>query len=287
MNDLSSAPTNSPAAASSPAPPAPCSASGLLPGLFLQPRARRERRRKGGTAKNVIYLYMDGGMSHVDTWDPKQGEVAGPTQDDPDERGRRDARRVSAAHRKADAPRHDHPLAHLHAGRARAGQLLHAHELQLRGTINHPSMGAWLAHFRGAGNPTLPASVYVGNASRHPGAGFFSPELAPLFVNNPENGLHDIEPQKGLTEDAQTARMQLAERAGRGLRAHFRQAAQRGRALRRLRWRVPDDGEQGHRRLRSDAGKSRSCARHMGAIRSARAACSRGGSWSTACALSR
>ena len=31
-------------------------------------------------AKNIIYLYMDGGMSHIDTWDPKQGETAGPTK---------------------------------------------------------------------------------------------------------------------------------------------------------------------------------------------------------------
>src|SRR5436189_6032822 len=33
------------------------------------------------TAKNVIYLYMSGGQSHMDTWDPKEGvETAGPTK---------------------------------------------------------------------------------------------------------------------------------------------------------------------------------------------------------------
>ena len=32
-------------------------------------------------AKNVIYLYMSGGMSHIDTFDPKPGaETGGPTQ---------------------------------------------------------------------------------------------------------------------------------------------------------------------------------------------------------------
>ena len=37
---------------------------------------------KGGTAKNVIYLYMSGGMSHVDTFDPKpkKKEVMGKTE---------------------------------------------------------------------------------------------------------------------------------------------------------------------------------------------------------------
>ena len=35
----------------------------------------------GATARNVIYLYMAGGMSHVDTLDPKPGSAAqGPTQ---------------------------------------------------------------------------------------------------------------------------------------------------------------------------------------------------------------
>lgn len=33
------------------------------------------------TAKNVIYLYMSGGQTHLDTWDPKPGtETGGPTK---------------------------------------------------------------------------------------------------------------------------------------------------------------------------------------------------------------
>ena len=31
-------------------------------------------------AKNVIYLYMSGGMSHLDTFDPKTSEVRGPME---------------------------------------------------------------------------------------------------------------------------------------------------------------------------------------------------------------
>ena len=43
---------------------------GLLPG-FLSPQAFASNDEKKAKAKNVIYLYMDGGMSHVDTLDPK------------------------------------------------------------------------------------------------------------------------------------------------------------------------------------------------------------------------
>ena len=184
---------------------------GLLPGFFSSRALAVEAALgKGGTAKNVIYLYMDGGMSHVDTWDPKQGEVMGPTQ----------TIKTSAAGiqlgeylpRTATQMHHGSVIRSLTStqGAHEQGNYMMHTSYQMRGTIAHPSMGAWLAHFRGAGNPTLPASVYVGNASRHPGAGFFSPELAPLFVNNPENGLRDIELQKGLTKDVQAARMQLA-----------------------------------------------------------------------------
>jgi len=184
---------------------------GLLPHFFSQELGATEAARAtGGQAKNVIYLYMDGGMSHVDTWDPKQGEVAGPTK----------AIKTTAdgiqlgEYLPLTAQQMHHgvivrSLTSTQGAHEQGNYFMHT-SYQLRGTINHPSMGAWLSHFRGPGNPTLPASVYVGNASRHPGAGFFPPEHAPLFVNNPENGLRDIEPPQGLTKELQAARRQLA-----------------------------------------------------------------------------
>lgn len=182
---------------------------GLLPN-FLSRDALALDAAKSGRAKNVIYLYMDGGMSHVDTLDPKKGEVAGPTK---------------SIKTSADGVMLGEYLPHtakvMHHGTVfrsltstqgaheQGNYFMHT-SFQLRGTINHPSMGAWLQHFRGPGNPMLPGSVYVGNASRHPGAGFFSPELAPLFVNNPENGLRDIELQKGVSKEEHNTRMKLA-----------------------------------------------------------------------------
>jgi len=182
---------------------------GLMPN-FLSRDALAADAAKGGTAKNVIYLYMDGGMSHVDTLDPKQGDVMGPTK----------TIKTSAdgmmlgeyLPRTAKQMHHGtvfRSLTSTQGAHEHGNYMMHT-SYQMRGTINHPSMGAWLAHFRGAGNPTLPSSVYVGNASRHPGAGFFSPELGPLFVNNPENGLKDIELQKGMGRDEHGARMKLA-----------------------------------------------------------------------------
>jgi hypothetical protein len=153
---------------------------------------------------------MDGGMSHVDSWDPKTGDVAGPTRTI-----KTSADGIQLGEylpRTAKVMNHATVVRSITStqGAHEQGNYFMHTSYQLRGTISHPAMGAWLSHFRGPGNPTLPASVYVGNASRHPGAGFFPPQHTPLFVNNPENGLKDIRLQQDLTADRHAARMQLA-----------------------------------------------------------------------------
>jgi Protein of unknown function (DUF1501) len=182
---------------------------GLLPN-FLSRNALAADASKGGKAKNVIYLYMDGGMSHVDTLDPKSGDVMGPTKTiktsaDGIQLGEYLPHTAKVMHHGTLV----RSLTSTQGAHEQGNYMMHT-SYQLRGTINHPSMGAWLQHFRGPGNPTLPGSVFVGNASRHPGAGFFSPELAPLFVNNPENGLKDIELQQGMSKEEHSARMKMA-----------------------------------------------------------------------------
>lgn len=182
---------------------------GLMPD-FLSRQALATAGPAGGTAKNVIYLYMDGGMSHVDTWDPKQGDVMGPTKVIPTsadgiQLGEYLPRTAKQMHLGSVV----RSLTSTQGAHEQGNYYMHT-SYELRGTIAHPGMGAWLSHFRGPGNPSLPGYVYVGNASRHPGAGFFPPQHAPLFVNNPANGLRDIQRQKGLTADAHAARMALA-----------------------------------------------------------------------------
>jgi Protein of unknown function (DUF1501) len=180
----------------------------LLPSVFG--RTWAAEATPAARAKRIIYLYMDGGMSHVDTLDPKQGEVAGPTK---------------ALKTSADGillgeylPR-TAKVMHLgtlvrsltsNQGAHEQGNYFMHTSYQLRGTISHPSLGAWRSYFKGFGNDSLPGSVYIGNASRHPGAGFFPPNHAPLFVNNPENGLRDVQRQAGLMADEQARRMKLA-----------------------------------------------------------------------------
>src|SRR5687768_12117551 len=55
----------------------------LLPGLSAKMQAAEKTVTGPGTpgfgkAKHVIFLWMSGGMSHIDTFDPKAGETKGP-----------------------------------------------------------------------------------------------------------------------------------------------------------------------------------------------------------------
>ncbi|MBL9117188.1 MAG: DUF1501 domain-containing protein [Verrucomicrobiaceae bacterium] len=164
------------------------------------------------TARNVIFLYMNGGQSHLDTWDvkPDNKDVMGPTK---------------AIKTNADGimlseylPRLAKQANHLcllnavatnTAAHEQANYFMHT-SFGLRSTIKHPGLGAWLSFFQGPGNPALPPYVYIGNDSRHPGSGFMAKKHGPLMVNNPEAGLQNVRPQTGVTEHRFALRRDIA-----------------------------------------------------------------------------
>lgn len=180
-------------------------------------------RQAAATAKNVIYLYMSGGMTHLDTFDPQPGtEEAGPTK---------------AIKTKADGiqlseylpllAKHTDKMAIIRSLNSTQGAheqgnyFMHTSYTQ-RGTIRHPSMGAWLTKFQGRSNPTLPASVVIGGGSKHPGSGFFEAAVSPLSISNPAQGLQNVTRQQGVTEQDFSYRLNLAGK----LDQHFRQTYQ-------------------------------------------------------------
>jgi hypothetical protein len=67
-----------------------------------------------------------------------------------------------------------------------------------RGTIVHPSMGAWASNFLGRiQGKTLPDSVTIGGGGNHPAAGFFPPALSPVPISSAEAGLQNIRSSVG------------------------------------------------------------------------------------------
>lgn len=200
---------------------------GLLPEVFTsKAHAAFEgssKLKQAATAKNVIYLYMSGGQSHMDTWDPKEGvETAGPTKPI---KTSADGVRISEYLPLTAQQMHHatviNSLTSTQGAHEQGNYMMHT-SYTLRGTIRHPGMGAWLNVFQpGTGNSTLPNYVYVGNDSRHPGAGFFPAVNGPLFVNNPENGIKNVKLQKNLTDDHFQKRMAFADDLDKEFRSTF------------------------------------------------------------------
>jgi hypothetical protein len=196
-------------------------------GSFMEGRSfaafeNSSKLKQVATAKNVIYLYMSGGQSHLDTWDVKEGvETAGPTK--PIKTSADGVRISEYLPLTAQQMHHGtlvNSLTSTQGAHEQGNYMMHT-SYEMRGTIRHPAMGAWLNAFQGGGNSTLPKFVFVGNDSRHPGAGFFPAAHSPLFVSNPENGLKNVRLQPGLTEDRFQKRMALAADLDQEFRSTF------------------------------------------------------------------
>jgi hypothetical protein len=149
-----------------------------------------------GKAKSVIYLYMSGGMSHIDTWDPKRGSTKG-AKDPIKAKG--DNIEALGGYMENMAKVSD-KIALIRSmtsktGVHESGRYIMRTGYEPRGTIVHPSLGAWASHFKGRiQGVTLPDSVVINSGNAGPGAGFFPPAMSPIPISDPEAGLQNVNP---------------------------------------------------------------------------------------------
>ncbi|HBE68861.1 MAG TPA: DUF1501 domain-containing protein [Planctomycetaceae bacterium] len=172
-----------------------------------------------GKAKNVIFLYMTGAMSHLDTFDPKPGtEAQGETKTTPTS--------VSGVH-FSDKLKRLSKLAHgmsvirsmtTETGAHEQGRYLMRTSYKPLNSIRHPGLGAWSTHVQGKQNPDLPPNVLIGSAADHPGSGFLPASIAPVPVSNPASGLQNTTGPSYLADDQFRRRMALS----RGFDSKFR-----------------------------------------------------------------
>lgn len=151
-------------------------------------------------AKSVIYLYMSGGMSHLDTFDTKPGaETQGPV-----ESIKTSADGIQISEYFPNTAKQMHNIAVVNSmnstqGAHAQGRYFMHTSYFLRGTVRHPDMGAWTSRFLGKINQTLPANVKIGGNSSGLGAGFLESEYAALPIGDPESGLQHSSMIKGMT----------------------------------------------------------------------------------------
>jgi hypothetical protein len=169
--------------------------------------------QQAATAKQVIYIYLAGGMSHIDTFDLKPNwKDQGPV----------DAIQTNVTGLRIAAyfpnlARHMDKLAIIRSMNSNQG----AHEqgryflhtsYEPRGTIQHPGLGAWLNHLSGATNSTLPGNIRIGGSNNLPGGcGFLDAKYAPLHLGNPHEGLSHAHLHHGVSDREFSERMELVK----------------------------------------------------------------------------
>lgn len=165
-----------------------------------------------GKAKRLIYLFMNGGMTHLDTFDLKpghenQGATRGIKTSVPGVQISQHLPNLAGQFDKIAAIR----SMHTQTGAHEAGEYIMRTSYDQIATTVHPSMGPWIQKFNGRNSKTLPDTVLVSAPARHPGAGFLDPTFSPLPIGDPNRGLENTQSPGYLTESSFEKRMSLID----------------------------------------------------------------------------
>jgi hypothetical protein len=184
----------------------------------------KEPTPRKNPAKNIIFLYMSGGMTHLDTFDPKPGaETQGPVEAiNTSAKGIQISEYLPGLAKQIDKAVLFRSLSSTQGAHERGRYLMRTSYTQ-RGTIRHPAMGAWMLRLSGRNNKSLPGNVRIGGDSRHPGAGFMEAEFSPLPIGDPIAGLQNSKLSRGATQDQFDKRLRLSYDLDREFREKFNQ----------------------------------------------------------------
>lgn len=165
-------------------------------------------------AKNVIYICLDGGMSHIDTFDPK---------DDKDVMG--DTTKISTNVDGIELGNRLPKLAEVvdkmsiirsttsKTGAHEQAQYLNRTSYRQIGSIVHPSLGSWVAHLQER-ERDIPDYVLISGSSAHPNSGFLPKVKSPLPIVDPQGGLRNSKVDSKLED-----RMRILRELNSGLKA--------------------------------------------------------------------
>jgi Protein of unknown function (DUF1501) len=181
------------------------------------PAAAAATARGFGGAKSVIFLQMEGAMSHIDTLDPKDGPTQGPKAPIS---GKGDLRFGGYLPLTAQLGDRCTIIRSMHAktGVHAAAQYLLRTGYEQRGTVVHPAMGAWAQTLLGPSHPVLPSSVCVNKPAGH-GNGFLSPAFSPLPILDPDAGLQYA--KSSVSDDSLKHRLALLNDLDRSFRTQY------------------------------------------------------------------
>lgn len=162
----------------------------------LVSRAARADAPHPAKAKAMILLWMNGGPSHLDTWDPKPGHPNG----GPTKAIRTSLPGLSISEHMPNVARVASKLAVIRGMASREGNHQRAQYLMHTGysptpTLVHPSLGGWVSRELGAPADGLPSFVSIGGPSF--GAGFLGVSNGPFIVRKAGAPPDDVAPATG------------------------------------------------------------------------------------------
>lgn len=193
---------------------------GLLP--TLSEAVQGASTRSPGKAKRLIYLFMNGGMSHLDTFDLKPGHA-----------NQGETRPIQTNVPGLQMSQHL-PILASHADKLAVirsmftqtadhedGEYIMRTSYEEIATERHPSIGPWIQRFLGRQNKALPDTVLIGAPPRHPAAGFLDPTYSPLPIGDANRGLENTTSPAYLTLNSFEKRIDLIQRFDQSFRKKF------------------------------------------------------------------
>jgi len=164
-------------------------------------------------AKHVIYLFMQGGMSHVDTYDVKEkkdimGKTTGiKTKAD----GVQIGNWLPKTAEVMDKVCVINSMKSTQGAHEQGTYVMHT-SYNMLGTIRHPSLGSWVTRLGGRLHPELPPFVAINASPEYTGGGFFGAKFAAAPIGSPDAGLQDSHRAGGVSEEDFARRLTLADR---------------------------------------------------------------------------
>jgi hypothetical protein len=164
-------------------------------------------------AKRMIYLYMSGGMSQIDTFSPKPEAskyIKGPLKPISTSA---DGVQLSEYMELTAKQMHNaviiETMSSTQGAHEQGSYLMHTNYAP-RGTIEHPGIGSWISHLGGKINPALPPGVVIGGGSRIFGSGYMETKHSPLPIGRPDKGLDNSYRPEAVTEEDYHRRLNLS-----------------------------------------------------------------------------
>ena len=174
---------------------------------LVAPGTASGRTRVATPAKACILLFMNGGPSQFETFDPKPGRPTAGTTGARRTKiaGVRFSENLPELSRRADQLAVVRSLSYREGNHGRARHLVQTGYAP-QGTIGHPAIGAQVAEGL-AGEGDLPRCVAIGGPGQSPG--FLGAAFTPFVVADPRKPVRNIAPAADVSEGRLDRRLEL------------------------------------------------------------------------------